>query len=89
MNHVGSFSKNETNALQSSIMSIINSPDALRAMCAEIKTVGPPNYYPAYMVQHGINAFTGGSPSGSVKADFNVQEAWEKALVVFLNCPKT
>lgn len=87
INHLGSFSKDEANSLQNSIMSTAQNTDALKAMCSEIRRLGPPDYYPAYMAQHGMGAFLGGGTSGPVRADFNMAEAWEKSLNGFLHCP--
>lgn len=64
-----------------------NSPK-LAQVCSEIKQIGYPEYYPSYMIQHGISAFTGSNKT-PLKTDFNPGETWKKALTDFLHCPTT
>ncbi len=87
MKHLGGFPKDDAKALTQGIMSIANDPKALGVMCADIRTLGPPDYYPAYMVQHGMGAFLGHGDAGPIRADFRMDAAWEKALDGYLHCP--
>lgn len=86
MNHLGSFSKAENDALLSSITAISKDAEAFKSMCSQIASLGPPSYYPAYMVQHGMGAFLGGDSGKSINQDFNPSEAWGKAINGFLRC---
>jgi hypothetical protein len=86
INHLGSFSKEENDGLLNSITAIANNPDAFKSMCAQIKKIGPPAYYPSYMVQHGMGAFIGGGSTKPIKEDLNTSEAWNKAVNGFLRC---
>lgn len=87
MKHLGGFPKDDAKALTQGIMAIADDPKALGAMCTEIRALGPPAYYPAYMVQHGMGAFLGHGASGPIRADFRMDDAWEKALDGYLHCP--
>jgi len=49
------------------------------------KIVPKPNYYPRYMIQHGIKAIIG-TKTGLVK-DFDEDEAWRKVYSDYLRCP--
>jgi hypothetical protein len=62
------------------------SPGSVK-FCADIKHLGPPNYYPAYMIDHGMGAFLG-KPGGVVK-DFDAAKAWKIALDKYLHCDVT
>jgi hypothetical protein len=61
--------------------------DQLPAVCSQVRKLGPPTYYPTYMTQHGMSAFTG--KGGGLKPDFNAAEAWESSLAGYLHCPAT
>ena len=77
----------QQNAFQEAVSKTFGSPDGLAAACKEIKRIGPPNYYPEYMIQHGLDAFIkSGSDDGLVK-DFNAQAAWKESLDSYLHCP--
>jgi hypothetical protein len=55
-------------------------------LCARVRALGPPTYYPTYMLAHGLSALTG--QGGGLKSDFDRGAAWDSALTTFLNCPK-
>lgn len=65
-------------------------PERLAAICARIRTIGAPQYHPAYMIQHGMGAFLGGgySDDEGLVENFDSASAWEKALDTYLHCPK-
>ena len=65
-----------------------NSPTKLTAMCDQIRGIGPPHYFPAYMIQHGMGAFVGNTPGDGLVAGFNGAHAWNEALTTLLNCPE-
>ena len=56
-------------------------------LCARIREIGPPNYHPDYMIQHGMSAFMGVRGNGLV-TNFNAKDGWEKTLETYLHCPK-
>jgi len=55
-------------------------------ICASIKKLGKPNYYPAYMIQHGMGAFLGKKSKDGLVSNFDPEYAWENTLKEFLNC---
>jgi len=57
----------------------------LNTICQAIQQVGMPKYYPKYMIQHGIQAFTGGDGNGLV-TDFDATASWDLALKNYLHC---
>ncbi|MBM5573689.1 hypothetical protein [Deefgea sp. CFH1-16] len=65
------------------------SNDSNRAgICKEINSIGIPQYYPRYMVQHGMKAFQAGEQDNQgLVADFDSKLAWQQALSGYLNCP--
>jgi hypothetical protein len=62
-----------------------NSPE-LASFCKAIKRLGPPDYYPAYMIQHGMGAFFGGAAKGGLVADFDSAKAWKLTVDKYLHC---
>jgi hypothetical protein len=60
---------------------------SLNATCIKIKKIGPPGYYPKYMIQHGMGAFRGKDSNNGIKADFDAEKAWNSVLGDYLHCP--
>ena len=56
-------------------------------LCKKIVLIGPPDYYPIYMIQHGMGAFLGRKANSDIVANFDVQAAWKKSLDTYLHCP--
>ena len=52
--------------------------------CEDIKRIGPPDYYPAYMVSHGMGAVFGAS--GGLVTNFDAASAWKGALTKWMHC---
>lgn len=57
----------------------------LKNNCGSLSNIGMPSYYPTYMIQHGISAFTDEKGNALVE-DFNSNKAWEDALNGYLHC---
>ena len=55
-------------------------------LCSKISLIGPPNYRPDYMIQHGMDAFNGIQGDGLV-GNFDDKAGWGKALDTYLHCP--
>jgi len=57
---------------------LIGKPDNFKNFCSSVKNVGKPNYYPTYMISHGMSAMTGTS-DGLIKG-FDGDKTWLKTL---------
>jgi hypothetical protein len=55
------------------------------AFCKTVKAGGPPKYYPAYMIQHGMGAVTGTNKPPIVKG-FRPRAEWRKVLRGYMKC---
>jgi hypothetical protein len=56
--------------------------------CDGINRLGPPRYFPGYMIQHGMQAFlpeTGVSP---LVESLDEEQAWQTAMIKYLHCPE-
>lgn len=87
INYLGSLPKEEATATMQALKSVADDPKKLGAMCSDIKKIGPPDYYPAYMIQHGMNAVLGAKSGEGVRPNFDMNAAWGKVLDSFLHCP--
>ncbi len=67
-----------------------NDPAALERLCAAVRAVGPPDYYPKYMVLHGMGAVTaalaGGPLDSTLEPNFDARAGWEAAQAGYLHC---
>jgi len=61
------------------------------ALCDQVRKIGPPTYFPAYMVNHGMgavqSALANQAPPTPLEANFNAQASWALLLTNYLNCP--
>jgi hypothetical protein len=60
---------------------MVQDPEAMRMLCADIQRVGPPTYYPEYMVAHGI-----GGAATPLIAGFDAKRTWTSFLASYLHC---
>ena len=62
-------------------------PVLLNKLCRQIKQIGMPDYYPDYMIQHGMKAFTGNPDDGALQKDFDGPTVWKSLQSSYLHCP--
>lgn len=74
--------------LQNEIRRVFGNRRKTAIVCREVEHIGPPNYYPAYMINHGMNAFASASGSG-LTTNFNPVSAWDEVLASYLHCSGT
>jgi hypothetical protein len=55
-------------------------------ICMRLGKLGPPDYVPTYMIQHGMAAFTKSLKNGGLVQDFNAQSAWAEVLRDYAHC---
>lgn len=65
----------------------------LAELCSTLRAVGRPEYYPGYMINHGLVAIQtalSGTPSDDPALDHSLapEIRWEMALDGYLHCPK-
>jgi hypothetical protein len=72
----------------------LSDKNKLPIVCTKIKSIGAPDYYPEYMINHGLRAVTGQNKADSEQptgngliTDFNAADAWAKSLDGYLHCP--
>lgn len=83
----GTLSMEKKQAFRKVLHGMFNKGSAsLKSTCAQIDKIGHPTYYPAYMIQHGMNAFTGNAKQDALVKDFDAKQAWRKALESYMHC---
>lgn len=79
-----------TDAFRQHLSTMVQGPN-LATLCQSMKKVGPPNYYPSYMINHGLGAISaqlnGNAPDSALNESFQPTSAWAEALDQYLHCP--
>lgn len=86
MQAFGDMTPDERDELQKIINKTTGNPDSLASTCQLIERIGPPTYYPRYMIQHGMAAFTSNSTDDGLVKDFDAAAAWKLSLNSYLHC---
>jgi hypothetical protein len=87
MQALSTLDKGRQTAFQESLNATLGNPEGLATVCKEIVRIGPPNYYPRYMIQHGMGAFLKSDAGDGLAKDFNAKTAWKQSLDTYLHCP--
>ena len=69
-------------------MAMVKDPAAHGKLCADIQKIGPPTYFPAYMVAHGMSAFTGANAAAPLVSNFDAKKTWTDLQTTYLMCAK-
>ncbi|MGA3281395.1 MAG: hypothetical protein ABSD50_10480 [Smithella sp.] len=86
MNVFSSVSQDKKTKFSEEIDRISKDPDILGMLCSQVQKIGMPNYYPSYMILHGIKAFTGNPHDGALAKDFDAQKVWMSLQTNYLHC---
>jgi len=85
-NVIFTLNEEDGEALKSALeIALEKDSETLKSTCQTIRNIGPPQYHPAYMIQHGMKAFLQSEDDGIVK-DFNSEESWKSVLKNYLYC---
>ncbi|GLQ93036.1 hypothetical protein [Dyella acidisoli] len=80
-------SETQRKTFDEALHAITDNETPLNAFCAQIRRLGPPSYYPDYLIAHGMNGFLDESTRGAaLKADFNARETWNSLEKDFVRC---
>ncbi len=81
MNVFGSLPQDKLESFQAALELV-----STDAVCPSIVKLGPPEYMPTYMIQHGMGAFTGQATKDGLVEDFNAVSAWSDSLLTVAKC---
>ncbi|MCX7166986.1 MAG: hypothetical protein NTV11_12030 [Rhodocyclales bacterium] len=87
MNTFATMSPDRKTRFSEALNGVAKNPKALGRLCAEVRKIGMPNYYPGYMILHGIKAFTGKLHDGALLEEFDSQKVWMNLQATYLHCP--
>jgi hypothetical protein len=80
-------SAKQKSAFQAYAGALFDDANRREELCRKVAQVGPPQYFPKYMILHGLNAVTGSVPDdGVIIRTFNPQLAWKQSLSEYLTC---
>jgi hypothetical protein len=89
MNALVDVSEEKKRNLLDAITQINKDPERLRRLCEEVRTIGMPNYYPRYMILHGMRAHSSRDPEkDALLKDFDAVGTWNKLQAIVLRCSK-
>ena len=83
---MGELDQPTKDAVFAQLKATLGDPAKLPAACMAITRIGPPNYFPQYMVQHGLDAVNDKVKGNGLVPDFDAKTAWDKALDNYLHC---
>jgi hypothetical protein len=86
MNYLGGLAEQQRARFSAEIEAIASSAHRLTGLCQAIRKVGYPRYFPSYMVQHGMGAFTGQTTPDGLVVGFDPEKAWNEALSSNVHC---
>jgi hypothetical protein len=83
---VAAIANSRREAFRDTVKAMTANPAEQAALCREASRIGPPAYYPRYMVQHGLDAFISADAGASLKTGFDSGAAWKKVTADYLHC---
>lgn len=87
MTSFASLDANKISTLQANMKATFSDPAALAAICNDVIRIGPPDYFPRYMIQHGMGVFIQDPKAGNGLVDgFDASAAWSQTLGSYLHC---
>lgn len=78
--------KDQIAGIEASMNSNRRSATFVSEMCGRLSALGAPHYAPTYMIQHGMDAFRGGTVGGPLVQPFDAEKAWKEAFGGYLSC---
>lgn len=83
------FTPEQRQAFGVAVDRLTKTPENFQAWCSNIKRLGPPKYFPRYLILHGMAAFTNPTPLANAMApDFDLEANWARVLETNVRCLK-
>jgi hypothetical protein len=68
----------------------MDQPSRHASLCEQVKKVGPPQYFPGYMVSHGLgvmqSALANQAPASPLDPKFDAAATWRDLIANYLLC---
>ncbi|MCW7505872.1 hypothetical protein [Leptospira paudalimensis] len=85
INFLGNLSESKISKYQEFVKNnYISNSENMEALCKEIITIGKPNYFPDYMISHGLRGYSVGN--NGINESFNGEASWKQTLDSYLHC---
>jgi hypothetical protein len=74
-------------AFKQALTSVMSDPKKHADFCSDVHKIGPPNYFPKYLIMHGMNAFLTPHPEqNALVSNFDAPGTWAKLQTQYLQC---
>jgi hypothetical protein len=74
-------------AFKQALTAVMSDPKKHADFCSDVRKIGLPNYFPKYLVMHGMNAFLTPHPEqNALVANFDAQGTWAQLQTQYLHC---
>ncbi len=83
---VAELSKPQQAMLSDAVQLEMNSPDNRSIICGAMERLGPPQYFPEYMLRYGMSSLVKSGGTSGLVPDFDSDTAWRIALNSYLYC---
>jgi hypothetical protein len=80
--NLGGFPQEQLDRVQQEIARLADDKRAMDEICNEVRAIGPPVYYPAYMIDYGTDE----SIRQPIRPGFDLESVWADSLYEFLKC---
>jgi ankyrin repeat protein len=75
---------------ETAMKALMDHPSRHAILCEQVKKVGPPQYFPVYMVNHGLgvmqSALANQPPPTPLEPKFDAAATWRDLITNYLNC---
>ena len=74
-------------AFRQALMATMSDPKKHSGFCSNVSKIGSPNYFPKYMIMHGMNASVNSKPDEkALVPNFDAQGTWTMLQSKYLQC---
>jgi hypothetical protein len=69
------------------ITRVMSDPKKHADFCSDVHKIGPPDYFPKYLIMHGMNALSASHPEqNALVPNFDAQGTWATLQTQYLQC---
>lgn len=86
MNTFSNVPQDQKDKFGAAVKRLTENTEFLGKLCNEINKIGIPDYYPSYMILHGVKAFTGNPHERALITHFDALSVWKKLQFESLQC---
>jgi hypothetical protein len=84
---LSSLPREKADAFRAHVTNSVGKDTSLRKQyCTVFETMGPPSYFPSYMINHGLGAVAKGGASQPLVVPFDEKASWSEALKAYMKC---